>query len=215
MSLEELRRQYTMGGLSESEMPEQPIKLFHEWMQTALDNAPADWVEPYAMTLATSDDESGALSARIVLLRGYDENGFVFYTNYESQKGMQLKGNPQAALVFYWGYLERQIRITGTVTKVDRATSDNYFHKRPRGSQIGASVSKQSTVVSGRDELESAVQKFEESIGKDEVPLPSFWGGYCVAPLEIEFWQGRKNRLHDRLVYRQKDKRWELVRLSP
>ncbi len=214
MSLEELRRQYTMGGLTESDAPEQPIELFHDWMQTALDNAPADWVEPYAMTLATSD-VTGAPSARIVLLRGYNENGFVFYTNYESQKGSQLEENPEAALVFYWGYLERQVRVTGTVSKVDRATSDNYFHKRPRGSQIGASVSKQSKAVSGREELESAVQKFEEEIGDGDVPLPSFWGGYRVEPLEIEFWQGRKNRLHDRLVYRRNNGIWKLHRLSP
>lgn len=214
MSLEELRRQYTMGGLAEDEMPDQPLELFDSWLRSALDNAPADWVEPYAMTLATSD-ASGTLSARIVLLRGYNENGFVFYTNYESQKGLQLEANPQAALVFYWGYLERQVRITGTVAKVDRDKSDNYFHKRPRGSQIGASVSKQSTVVSGREELEAAVQKFEREIGEDDVPLPPFWGGYCVAPLEIEFWQGRKNRLHDRLVYGRKDDAWQLRRLSP
>lgn len=214
MSLEELRRQYTMGGLTEGEMPESPIDLFHEWMQTALENVPADWVEPYAMTLATSD-MSGSVTARVVLLRGYDDNGFVFYTNYESAKGNQLEANPQAALVFYWGYLERQVRVTGRVTKVDRQKSDTYFHKRPRGSQIGASVSKQSKTISGRDDLEAAVKKFEQEIGEGEVPLPSFWGGYCLEPLEIEFWQGRKNRLHDRLVYEQKNKNWDLRRLSP
>ena len=214
MSLEELRRQYTMGGLDESMAPAMPLDLFAEWMQSALDNAPADWVEPYAMTLATSTSD-GLPTARVVLLRGFDEAGFVFYTNYESQKGAQIESNPHAALVFYWGYLERQVRITGSISRVSRDLSKTYFHKRPRGSQISASVSRQSVTVSGRDELEAKVNEFAASVGEQEVPLPDFWGGYRLQPAKIEFWQGRQNRLHDRLEYILKDGAWELRRLSP
>lgn len=214
MSLEDLRRQYTMGGLTEESAPGNPIELFGDWMTIALENAPADWVEPYAMTLSTSDTE-GNLSSRVVLLRGYDEAGFVFYTNYESAKGQQLKSHPQAALVFYWGYLERQVRVVGSVSKVSRELSESYFHKRPRGSQIGANVSRQSQTIASREELEAAVANFEAEVGDGPVPLPEDWGGYCVMPQRIEFWQGRKNRLHDRLVYRRNDSGWLRQRLSP
>lgn len=214
MSLEDLRRQYTMGGLTDELAPDDPIELFAEWMGSALDNAPADWVEPYAMTLSTSDAQ-GSLSSRIVLLRGFGNDGFVFYTNYESAKGQQLKSNPQAALVFYWGYLERQVRITGSVSKVSREESEAYFHKRPRGSQIGAQASRQSQPIGSREELEKAVAAFEEEVQDGEVPLPDDWGGYRVLPATIEFWQGRKNRLHDRLEYRRMEDAWTRQRLSP
>lgn len=214
MSLEDLRRQYTMAGLSETEVPNDPLELFADWMNSALDNRPADWVEPYAMTLSTCSS-AGELSSRIVLLRGYGEDGFVFYTNYESAKGKQLASHPQAALVFYWGYLERQVRITGSVAKVSREQSLAYFHKRPRGSQIGASVSKQSTPLPSRQELESAVDAFKHDLGDAAVPLPDDWGGYSVAPTAIEFWQGRENRLHDRIVYQKADDDWGIERLAP
>ena len=215
MSLEELRRQYTMGGLTESEMPANPIALFGDWMQTALDNAPQDWVEPYAMTLATSDLE-GCVSARIVLLRGFGDDGFVFYTNYESSKGKQLAANAKASLVFYWGYLERQVRVQGVVSKVSREQSQQYFHKRPRGSQVGASISRQSQPVGNREELERQAKKFADELGEEAIPLPDDWGGYQLNANQIEFWQGRENRLHDRLVYeRTGETNWKLGRLSP
>lgn len=214
MSLEELRRQYTMSGLAEELASQNPIELFGEWMNAALENAPAEWVEPYVMTLSTCDD-AGHLSSRIVLLRGYDEDGFVFYTNYESAKGQQIKNHPQAALVFYWGYLERQVRIVGSVSKVSRELSESYFRKRPRGSQIGASVSKQSQAIASRGELETAVEEFETKLGDAPVPLPDDWGGYRVKAETIEFWQGRENRLHDRLVYNLNESGWQCQRLSP
>lgn len=217
MSLEDLRRQYTMGGLDESSVPSNPMELFSEWMTSALDNAPVDWVEPYAMTLATTTS-TGEVSARIVLLRGFDaEGGFTFYTNYESAKGQQLAANNSAALVFYWGYLERQIRITGSVEKVSRELSQSYFQKRPRGSQIGASVSRQSQPIPNRKSLEDKVADFEKQIGEETIELPEFWGGYRLVANAIEFWQGRQNRLHDRLTWcrASPDETWQLQRLSP
>lgn len=225
MTLEDLRRQYTLGGLNENEMPEQPMELFAEWMKCALDNAPAEWVEPYAMTLATST-LTGEVSARIVLLRGFDDSGFVFYTSYESLKSSQIDLNSNCALVFHWGYLERQVRITGSVSRVSRKQSEAYFHKRPRGSQIGATVSRQSHPVASRNELETAASAFEKEIGDAMIPLPASWGGYCVFPEGIEFWQGRRNRLHDRIVYSRLDSSgnpshegavagWTMQRLSP
>ena len=167
------------------------------------------------MTLATSTP-TGDVSARIVLLRGFDENGFVFYTDYQSRKGRELAANRHAALVFYWGYLERQVRITGSIDRVSRELSEAYFHQRPRGSQIGASVSRQSEVISGRDVLESAFAEFASQVGDGEIPLPEFWGGYRLAACEIEFWQGRQDRLHDRIIYQlENDHLWSLKRLSP
>lgn len=215
MSLEDLRRQYTMGGLSESSLPTEPDSLFGDWMQTALKNAPAEWIEPYAMTLATADP-SGDVSARIVLLRGHDADGFVFFTNYESEKGIQLAANPKASLVFYWGYLERQVRVTGTVEKVSRQQSEAYFHKRPRGSQMGAVVSQQSKPLANRESLEASIQQLAIKLGDGEVPLPDAWGGYRLCHERIEFWQGRQNRLHDRIVYaRTASNTWNVNRLSP
>lgn len=216
MSLEELRRQYTLGGLDEAHVPDDPIELFAEWMQVALENSPADWVEPYAMTVATASP-SGEVSSRIVLLRDFDQKGFVFYTNYESHKGDQLAANPVASLMFYWGYLERQIRIRGTVTRISRELSEMYFHKRPRGSQIGAAVSQQSRPIPNRAALDSAVSDFASTLGDAPVPLPDFWGGYCVAPVAIEFWQGRENRMHDRVCYLRQgeENAWKRQRLSP
>ena len=215
MTLEDLRRQYTQGGLSREELPASPFSFFADWLQTALEQAPQDWVEPYAMTLATSSS-TGDVTARIVLLRGHSEDGFVFYTNYDSAKGKQLAANNRAALVFHWGYLERQIRITGAISKVDQEKSDNYFHRRPRGSQISAAISPQSATVESREWLEQQAGQYEALIGDAPVPLPDNWGGYILAPDEIEFWQGRQNRLHDRIVYfRDKNNAWATKRLGP
>jgi pyridoxamine 5'-phosphate oxidase len=214
MSVENLRRQYTLHGLSENAVAEDPIRQFDAWMQEALDQAPDDWVEPHAMTLATSTS-TGDVSARIVLLRGYDAQGFVFYTNYDSRKAQDLADNRRAALVFHWGFLERQIRICGTVDRVSREQSEAYFHSRPRESQISACISRQSHEVASRTELEQATRNLSDSLGEATVPLPDDWGGYCLAPDQIEFWQGRANRLHDRLVYVRQQERWVLKRLSP
>lgn len=214
MSLEDLRKQYTMSGLDESEMADDPVEQFSRWMKVALESAPDDWVEPYAMTLATSSS-SGDVSARIVLLRGADPEGFVFYTSYSSRKGEDLKDNAKAALVFYWGYLERQVRVSGEIERVSAEQSERYFHSRPRESQISAAISRQSNEVANRFELEQKVAQFTKSIGDEPVPMPGDWGGYRLKPDRIEFWQGRENRLHDRLVYESKQNGWLLKRLGP
>jgi len=167
------------------------------------------------MTLATAD-ASGVPSARVMLLKDFDARGFVFYTNYESRKGRELDANPRATLVFFWQPLERQVRIEGTVQKVSRQESEEYFHSRPRLAQIGAWVSHQSSVLSSRHEMERKVAKMLLRFAIGTVPLPDFWGGYRLAPTEMEFWQGRPSRLHDRLVYnRQQDGSWVIRRLSP
>ena len=214
MSFAQLRRQYTLGGLHRNSMHEDPIEQFKLWLKEALDNCPGDWFEPYAMTVATAD-RTGAVSARIMLLRAVDKRGFVFYTNYDSAKGLQLKDNPQAALVFYWPHLERQVRIHGPVSLAERELSEVYFRSRPRGSQLGAVVSQQSAEITSREELEHKVAELERHLAGGQVPLPEHWGGYRVSPAEIEFWQGRENRLHDRLVYCRREDAWVVRRLSP
>jgi pyridoxamine 5'-phosphate oxidase len=165
------------------------------------------------MTLATAD-QTGNPSARIVLLKGADENGFTFFTNYESQKGKELAIRPQAALLFHWHELERQVRIKGVVEKVDAAESDQYFHSRPPASRIGAWASPQSAAIPNREFLEAAEQKFKAELGESP-PRPEHWGGYRLRPTEIEFWQGRPSRLHDRIHYQLKGDRWEISRLAP
>jgi len=171
--------------------------------------------EPTAMTLATAA-ANGAPSARMVLLKGVDDRGFVFYSNYESRKGRELAANPRAALVFYWDVLERQVRVAGRVSKVTPAESDEYFASRPLGSRFGASISKQSSVIASRRVLEKKFQEIEAAYPNGDPPRPKFWGGYRVRPDEIEFWQGAKNRLHDRLRYRRRrDGSWKVERLSP
>jgi pyridoxamine 5'-phosphate oxidase len=171
--------------------------------------------EPTAMTLATADAE-GRPSARVVLMRGHDERGFIFYTNYESQKGRDLAVNPRAALVFYWDPLGRQVRIEGDVRRLDRADSEAYFRSRPRGSRIAAWASAQSRAIAGRDSLEAAFEEVALRFPGEDVPLPPYWGGYVVAPEAYEFWEGRPDRLHDRLRYtRRPDGSWRRVRLAP
>jgi pyridoxamine 5'-phosphate oxidase len=214
MLLEELRGQFRQNGLKEAEMLPDPIEQFSAWFRVAVDHAPASWVEPCAMTLATSTRQ-GAISARVVLLRGLSDAGFVFYTNYDSRKGEQLAENPRAALVVYWDYLERQVRVEGTVARVDRALSEQYFRARPRGSQLSAAVSAQSTVVPSRHDLERQVAELSRKLGDEPVPLPDNWGGYCVRPERVEFWQGRENRLHDRILYLRKADGWAIRRLAP
>jgi pyridoxamine 5'-phosphate oxidase len=188
-----------------------PIRQFKEWLEAAKG---AGLKEPMAMTLATV--AGGRPSARMVLLKGVDERGFVFYTNYESRKGREIAKNPRVALVFYWDVLERQVRVTGRVSKVTAAESDAYFASRPLGSRFSASISRQSTVIASRAVLEKKFAQIAGEYPDGDPPRPQFWGGYRVRPDEIEFWQGSKNRLHDRLRYRRRrDGSWKVERLSP
>ena len=199
-------------GLTRQNVDLNPFKQFEQWFQAAVEAEP---VLPEAASLATATRE-GRLSSRMVLLKDFDERGFVFYTNYESRKGTELAENPNAALVFYWRQLERQICITGTVSKISREESEAYFRTRPRGSQIGTLTSRQSQVVASREVLESRFQQLMAEYEGREIPLPSYWGGYRLSPATIEFWQGRSDRLHDRFLYkRQSGGPWQLERLSP
>jgi pyridoxamine 5'-phosphate oxidase len=212
MSLPDLRREFALAGLKESDLDPNPFKQFDKWFQQAL---AAGLSEPNAMTLATASPD-GKPSARVVLLKGCDERGFVFFTNYESQKGRELSENPHAALVFYWVDLERQVRISGQVTRVQAEESEDYFRTRPEGSQLGAWVSRQSEVVSGRKVLEDRLDELTQEYRSKPIPLPPYWGGYRLAPNSLEFWQGRPNRLHDRLRYTlQPGGQWLIERLSP
>jgi pyridoxamine 5'-phosphate oxidase len=212
MSLSDLRREYALAGLKESDLDSNPFRQFDKWFQQAL---AAGLPEPNAMTLATATLD-GKPSARVVLLKGFDEQGFVFFTNYESQKGRELAANPQAALVSYWTELERQVRISGQVSRVSAEESKAYFRSRPLGSQLGAWASQQSEVVGGRKILEDRLERLTQEYQTKPVPLPPYWGGYRVAPETIEFWQGRPNRLHDRLRYTlQSGCQWLIERLSP
>ena len=193
-------------------MAEDPIALFDSWFAEA---KAAEINDPDAMALATADSD-GDPSVRMVLLKGHGPDGFVFYTNYESQKGRHLAENPRAALNFFWEPLERQIRIDGRVEKTSREESEEYFHSRPGGSQYGAWASRQSEVIASRAALEAQLARVTEKYGSGVVPLPPHWGGYRVVPRAIEFWQGRTNRLHDRFRYtRQTDASWVIERLSP
>jgi pyridoxamine 5'-phosphate oxidase len=211
-SIADLRRNYTLRGLSETDVDADPFKQFQVWFSDAL---AAHLIEPNAMILATATRE-GKPSARAVLLKGFDERGFVFYTNYESRKGEELAENPWAALVFLWEELERQIRIEGRVEKCSTEESDTYFRSRPLGSRLSACVSQQSEVISSREVLERRLQELMVENANGDVPRPPYWGGYRLSPTSIEFWQGRPNRLHDRLCYRHLDDgRWLLERLSP
>lgn len=198
-------------ALNEADLDPDPIKQFQLWFAEA---QAVGIPEPTAMILATADRE-GRPSARTVLLKDVDHRGFVFYTNYESRKGKELEENPRAALVFNWPQLRRQVCIEGSVSRVSREESEAYFKTRPRGHQLGAWASRQSSVVSGREELDRRLAALEAEYQGKEIPLPPYWGGYRVTPERIEFWQGRANRMHDRLVYRRQKDGWVLERLAP
>jgi len=207
----DLRKEYTRAGLSESDVARDPVEQFRIWFDEAL---AADLHEPNAMVLATATPD-GSPSARVVLLKGFDERGFVFYTNYEGRKGRELEENPRAALLFYWGELERQVRIEGAVSRTGEEEADAYYASRPRGSRLGAWASEQSRAVDGREVLEERVRDLEAKYEGREVPRPAFWGGYRVEPEVVEFWQGRENRLHDRILYRREEWGWKTERLQP
>lgn len=208
----ETRREYSSRPLDEGSVNSDPIKQFELWFEEAVR---AGQMDPEAMTLATTPGD-GRVSARIVLLRGCDQRGFAFFTNYDSRKGQELDENRSASLVFYWSTLNRQVRIEGQVQKVDADESETYFRSRPRGSQLAAWASPQSDVIESREDLESRFAEVEKRFEDEEVPCPPFWGGYRVKPDSIEFWQGRESRLHDRIVYRRSEQgEWERERLAP
>lgn len=210
MDLNHHRTEYTQGRLDEATAAEDPLAQFREWFAAAVE-APVS--EPNAMTLATSAD--GQPSARIVLLKGVDDRGFVFFTDYRSQKGTELDANPRAALVFFWQSQERQVRVTGSVERVARAESEAYFESRPIGSKLSAWTSYQSRLIADRAALERALEETEVRFRDAVVTCPPNWGGYRVIPATVEFWQGRESRLHDRIRYRREAGRWVRERLSP
>jgi pyridoxamine 5'-phosphate oxidase len=235
MGIAQLRREYNLTGLRRRDLEPDPVRQFQAWFdqasgarrsgrihkffvnlyKTFLGLGVSAPIDVNAMTLATADKD-GRPSARIVLLKGVDERGFIFYTNYASRKGHELTENPQAALVFYWPDLERQVCIAGQVTRLPSAESEAYFRSRPRGARIGAWASKQSDVLPDRAALEETWRKLETQYPGDDVPIPPYWGGYVLAPNRIEFWQGRPNRLHDRFRYsKSADGAWQIERLSP
>lgn len=212
MPITNLRKEYTRSDLRRRDLDSNPFIQFDRWFQEALQMQHG---EPYAMTLATSD-KNGRPSARTMLLRSFDERGFVFYTNYESQKGCELLENPHAALVFHWTELERQVCIAGSVTKTSHEESEAYFKSRPIGSQLAAWASKQSQAIQSREKLDEALKRITDQYQNRDIALPPYWGGFVVSPIRIEFWQGRPNRLHDRFRYTKKsDNSWLIERLSP
>lgn len=209
--LARMRETYARDGLDEAAAGDDPLTLFGRWLDEAL---VARIHEPNAMALATSTSD-GQPSVRIVLLKGVDESGMTFYTNYESRKGRELQSNPRAAAVMLWHPLQRQVRVEGRVAKISESDSDAYFHSRPRGSQLGAVASPQSSVVADRPALDALQAAVEQEYGSGEVPRPDHWGGFRIELESIEFWQGRENRLHDRLLYRRSGSGWTRQRLAP
>ena len=235
MAIADLRREYNLTGLRRRDLEADPIVQFNKWFDQArgarasgrvrgfviklykklLLASGAELLDLTAMTLATADRQSRP-SARIVLLKGVDQRGFIFFTNYESRKGQELAENPQAALVLYWPEQERQVCIAGEISQLSAAESDAYFRTRPHGSRLAAWASKQSATVKDRAVLEEKWKQLEAQYAEGEIPRPPFWGGYLLSPARMEFWQGRPNRLHDRFSYtRQSDKTWLIERLSP
>jgi pyridoxamine 5'-phosphate oxidase len=212
MNVSGLRRSATGFVLDREDLADDPVEQFEDWFRYACETVPMD---PNAVSISTVDAE-GRPSSRTVLLKYFDDRGFVFFTNYESKKARQIDANPHVALLFFWSDAARQVKIRGKAERIPTSETLKYFLSRPRGSQIGAWVSAQSSVVSSRSLLESKFQEMKQKFSNKEIPLPSFWGGYRVVPDVIEFWQGRRNRLHDRFQYtRQEDGSWKIERLAP
>ena len=211
MKVADLRKEYTKAELTEKSVNSNPIAQFDSWFQEALKS---EINEPNAMALSTVNRENQP-SHRTVLLKAYDEKGFVFYTNYSSRKAEEIEGNPKVSLIFPWYELERQVIIQGLAEKVSKTESLNYFLSRPKGSQLGAWVSRQSSVISSRSILEMKLNEMKSKFKDGKIPLPEFWGGFRVVPHAIEFWQGRSNRLHDRIKYIRESDRWDIRRLAP
>lgn len=208
----DLRKEYSLQGLKETEAHSNPLQQFDLWFDDAVR---ASVAEPNASALATVDS-NGRPTVRVVLLKGYNDRGFVFYSDYRSRKGLELAANPSAAMCIWWPELERQVRMDGRVEQISPEESDAYFATRPRASQLGAWASDQSQILPGREPLERRLKEVETRFAKQAVPRPPFWGGYRLVPEAIEFWQGRPQRLHDRLLYSRKpDGGWQIVRLSP
>lgn len=211
MNIRDIRQEYTLGGMDDSYLQKNPFVLFDSWFREAVD---AHINEPSAMALSTLGTD-GYPQSRIVLLKGYGDEGFSFFTNYESQKGNALAQHPKASLLFFWPELQRQIRITGNVEKTSVEESEEYFRSRPRGSRLGAWTSEQSSEIASRKILEERYQAFDRKFPDDEIPKPSYWGGFRLKPISFEFWQGRESRLHDRIFFRKTADAWRAARLAP
>ena len=205
-----LRYEYTKQGLSRKNLDDDPIKQFEKWFINAKNSG---ILAPEAMSLASSDGKN--VSVRTVLLKSFDKNGFVFFTNYDSKKAEQISKNPNVEALFPWIDLERQVRISGLVKKISSTESESYFHSRPRDAQIGAWTSNQSKIIASREDLERSFKENTEKFEGKEIPLPEFWGGYRIQPENIEFWQGRLNRLHDRFIYSNNGEDWDIKRYAP
>lgn len=210
VNLNQLRREFTSQGISRADLDNDPLVQFKIWMEQAVE---ANLTLPNAMSLASSDENG--VGIRTVLLKNFDQRGFVFFTNYNSKKSKQMDDNPKVAVLFPWLDLERQVKISGTVEKISTLDSIKYFSSRPKDSQLSAWASAQSSTLSSRQILLSEFETMKRKFGKGEVPLPDFWGGYRITPETIEFWQGRENRLHDRFVYSNENGKWEVSRLAP
>ena len=211
VSLEEMRKQYDIAELNQNDLLESPTDMFRNWFEKIED---LEHIEPNAAILSTST-KKGKPSSRAVLVKEFDERGFVFYTNYKSKKAQEIEVNPYGSLLFYWQDFERQVRIQGKIRKVSRSKSEKYFHSRPRLSQVSVLASHQSKTLENREELDKKVKKLEKMYDGKEIPLPDYWGGYILEHRNIEFWQGRRDRLHDRFVYTKHGRIWQIERLAP